>query len=140
VTSSSNQTFREVYNRLDRDRSVHLTIRDADDPDRTGLGDTRYLQGPGKSGTIRFNDISLNQVNFDLFTKDRTPSWMFTAASSLAHELGHANAFLGNGPAACKGDSPPGCILGFENRIRSELPASERGGIRTRYDTEPGKP
>lgn len=53
---------------------------------------------------------------------------------------GHANAWLGNGDASCRGDSPPGCILKYENQVRSELPAHAQGGTRTRYDPDPSKP
>jgi hypothetical protein len=128
-------TFAKLYDRLNRDHSVHLTIRDAYDPLRAGVGPNAFI--PGRSGTatgtIRFNDISLNQANYQLFKQDPHSPWMFTAASVMAHEMGHANAWLGDGPAACRGDQPPSCILHFENMIRMELPASERGGIRTHY-------
>lgn len=138
--NENSSTFRETFDRLNNDHSVQLTIRDAYDPDRSGAGDTGYLPGAGKTGTIRFNDVSLNQANYQLFKADPKSSWMFTAASSVAHEMGHANAYLGNGPAACKTDSPPRCILRYENKVRSELPAGQGGGTRTRYDTQPGRP
>ena len=137
----TSETFREAYNRLDNDHSVSLTIRDARDPLRAGVGANSFTPGAdGKSGTIVFNDIGLNQANVDLFSMDPSSGWMFTAASVMGHEMGHANAFLGNGASGCKSDSPPNCILDFENKVRSELPANARGGTRTRYSTEPGKP
>ncbi len=134
-------TFREAYNRLDNDRSVRLTIRDASDPLKAGVGRNSFTPGAdGTSGTILFNDIGLNQANFDLFSRDPGSKWMFTAASVMGHEMGHANAWLGNGAAGCKSDNPPGCILQFENQVRSDLPANAQGGTRTRYSTPPGKP
>ena len=65
---------------------------------------------------------------------------MFTAASVMGHEMGHANAWLGSGAAGCRSDSPPGCILKFENQVRSQLPANAQGGTRTRYNPDPSKP
>lgn len=64
-------TFREAYNRLDNDHSVHLTIQDAPDPLRAGVGRNSFTLGAdGKSGTILFNDVGLNMANFSLFSKD----------------------------------------------------------------------
>lgn len=135
------ETFREAYNRLDNDRSVRLTIQDAPDPLRAGLGTNSFSLGADrKSGTILFNDVGLNMANFSLFSKDPGSKWMFTAASVMGHEMGHANAWLGNGDAGCRSDTPPSCILKYENQVRSELPSHARGGTRTRYDPDPSKP
>ncbi|MBK8245984.1 MAG: RHS repeat-associated core domain-containing protein [Gemmatimonadetes bacterium] len=131
----NSSTFRDAYNRLDRDKSVHLTIRDANDPLGAGVERNSFTLGAGwKSGTIIFNGVGLNQANFDLFSKDPGSKWMFTAASVMGHEMGHASAWLGKGAAACRSDSPPGCILRFENQVRSQLPANAQGGTRTRYN------
>jgi RHS repeat-associated protein len=129
-------TFRAAYDRLNNDHRVQLTIRDSQDPFEVNS----FVPGGAKSGTIIFNDVNLNQANYNLLQADPKANWMFTGASVLGHEMGHANAWLGNGSAACKTDSPPGCILRFENKIRMDLPASARGGIRPRYDFTPGKP
>lgn len=129
-------TFREAYDRLNYDHSVQLTIRDAQGP----FEFNGFAPGAGKSGTITFNDVNLNQANYNLMQADPKADWMFTGASVMGHEMGHANAWLGNGSAGCRMDSPPGCILRFENKVRRDLPASERGGFRPRYSFTPGQP
>jgi hypothetical protein len=131
------KTFRETYDRLNNDKSVQLTIRDAHDPERAGVGDNRFVYGGGRSGTIRFNDVSLNQANRDLFSSDPGSSWMFTAGSVMAHEMAHADAYLGAGPEACKSDQNSTCAIEYENEVRAE---TGNGGERTRYSTTPGQP
>jgi hypothetical protein len=68
------ETFRAIYRRLDADRDVRLTIRDAYDPQRVGLGANQFILGETKSGTIRFNDIGVKQANYDLRSRDPTSS------------------------------------------------------------------
>lgn len=132
-------TFRDAYNRLDNDRSVRLTIRDAIDPQRAGLGGNDFFCSGANDCTIRFNDVSLNQANATLFSKNPTSSFMYTAASVMGHELGHAAGHWSKAtgvPSSCGQLHPASnaCSVEFENKVRSDLPANAQGGRRTRYD------
>lgn len=131
---STSETFRKTYDALDADHSVHLTIRDAVG-DEKDMYPSQFTPGAGGQGLILFNDVNLNQQNTDL---PKGSKFIFTAASVMGHELGHAaghwSKTTGVSPS-CGGNHPgsTSCSLRFENKVRSELPAAERGGTRDKY-------
>jgi hypothetical protein len=132
-------TFRDAYNKLDNDKLVRLTIRDANDPQRAGVGESGFFCSGVNDCTIRFNDVGLNQANYNLFSKNPGSSFMFTAASVMGHEMGHAAGHWSKTtgvPSSCGQRHPASntCSVGFENKVRTDLPANAQGGQRTSYD------
>lgn len=53
-----------------------------------------FVPSEGKSGTIIFNDVNLNQANYLLMKADPKANFMFTGASVLGHEMGMRTHFL----------------------------------------------
>lgn len=130
------ETFRSAYERMDADHSITLTINDLVGSDAQAF--PSQFVGPecGNTCAIYFNAVDLNQGNLDL---PRDSKYVFTAASVMAHELGHAAGHFskttGVNPA-CGADPAPGgtgCVIDFENKVRAELPAGEGGGTREKY-------
>lgn len=125
-------SFREVFDALDADPNVKLTIRDPQSTVEThGMG-SQFVPGSGGSATILFNVTWMNQLNQDLAKAGS--SWFHTAGSTMAHEVGHAGGHFGKLPAACAKDPPRGsmgCVINFENKVRKEL--GGKGGVRTGY-------
>jgi len=133
---ANSETFREAYDALDNDHSVHLTIRDAVGDVEQYLYPSQFRAGKNGTGLIFFNVTDLNQENTDL---GRKSSFMFTAASVMGHEMGHAAGHwssITGVPKACESDparGSGGCVVDFENRVRRDLPANARGGFRPWY-------
>lgn len=128
--------FRETVQKIEADPNAHLTIRDPANATEQHGAAMQFVPGDASSGTILFNITSMNQNNFDLVTSGTPVTWVHTALSSMAHEMGHAAAHFGHAPRACTSDPRSGgmgCSIDFENKIRKEIPASIRGGIRDRY-------
>ena len=128
----SSATFREWFNKLDSDHSVNLTIRDAT-AQEMDLGVSSQFDAGSQS--IILNPRNMDQSNYDLLKSGET-RFIFTGASVMGHEMSHAAGHFGIVNSACGGNHPGSstCSLRWENRIRGELPASERGGKRLYYD------
>ena len=129
-------TFKKAYEALDADHNVHLTIRDAVGDVEQNSFPSQFVAGKNGTGLILFNATDLNQQNMDL---GRASSFIFTAASVMGHEMGHAAGHwssITGVPKGCASDparGAGGCVIDFENRIRRDLPVSARGGIRPWY-------
>jgi RHS repeat-associated protein len=129
---NSSQTFREWFDKLDADHSITLTIRDATEQEMD-LGSRSRFDLPSR--TIIFNPRNMDQGNQDLVGRGER-RFMFTGASVMGHEMAHAAGFFGLVDRTCGLDHPASnaCSLRYENRIRTELPVSARGGRRLYYD------
>ncbi len=63
-------------------------------------------------------------------------SWAMTDAGAMAHEVGHAGATYGKLDTQCRSELVPGgvgCILNWENIVRSEVAPGEGLNKRTEY-------
>ncbi|MBK7907335.1 MAG: hypothetical protein IPJ78_12370 [Gemmatimonadetes bacterium] len=132
----NSSTFREWYDKVDADRSVTLTIRDATEQEME-FGVQNHFDAT--TSTIIFNPRNLNQGNYDL-QKNGETRFFFTAASVMGHEMSHAAGHFGVIDRSCGGAHPASsrCSLRYENLIRGQLPSSARGGIRLFYDEANG--
>jgi hypothetical protein len=133
---ASSPTFADLFNKLDADPNVHLTIRDPVGLAETHGAPSQFVPGKNGQGTILLNGTTMNQQNYDLIKQSGgKPKWIHTGASVLGHELGHAGGHYGYLPKSCAGDPAvggTGCIIRFENRVREDVaPAS--GGVRDSY-------
>jgi len=136
-------TFKKAYEALDADHDVHLTIRDATASEKELGRPSQFIPGPNGTGTIVFNDVNMNNGNWDREKSARDlgghASFAFTAASVVGHELGHAAGHwtkVTGVPSACAGDphaGSSGCVIRFENRVRNDLPGAPQGGTRPSF-------
>lgn len=131
-------TFRDAYNKLDADHSVQLTIRDlTGDAVHGSPSEFTCAENNSNNCAIYFNHAQVNWLNQDLLKENA--GYVMTAASVMGHELGHAAGHFSNTTGVnkeCAGDPPKGgtgCVIDFENKVRSELPKNAQGGVRTKY-------
>ena len=133
---ANSETFRAAYEKIDADHSVTLTISDLEGDDAHAFPTQFVGKNCGNNCAIYFSGVDLNQGNVDL---PAGAQFIHTAASDMAHEMGHAAGHFskttGVSPA-CASDPAKGgtgCVLKFENKVRSELPEGEGGGYRDQY-------
>ena len=130
-------TFRDAYNKIDADHSVTLTIKDLTGDAAHGSPSQFTCAAGGSNCAIYFSAVDLNQSNVDLL-KEKA-GYVMTAASVMGHEMGHAAGHFSGTTGVnkeCAGDPPKGgtgCVVEFENKVRSELPKNAQGGVRTKY-------
>lgn len=120
-------TFRELYDKLDATKKYTVFI-----DRREGHGNTH----DGRTDGVSIINFDVGQINDFNAQQGRSPAWIMTAAAALAHEVGHAGGEAGFLPQHCGSDPAGGyggCIIDFENKIRSELPQNARGGRRPHY-------
>ncbi len=130
------ETFRLAYEKIGADHSITLTINDLVGSDAQAFPSQFVGSACGNICAIYFSAVDLNQGNMDLPGDSK---YVFTAASVMAHEFGHAAGHFSKTTGidpSCGADPAPGgtgCIIDFENKVRAELPKGEGGGAREKY-------
>jgi RHS repeat-associated protein len=128
---ATSPSFKKIYDDLDANHDIHLTIRDG------GPGEpNHYHPESPTSGTVIYNQALVDEDNAKNATKR---PWVATDVSAVAHEVGHAAAWLSNGrllPHACNSEERyggPACIMDWENKVRHEVGPATKPNTRTSY-------
>ncbi|MBB4636305.1 RHS repeat-associated core domain-containing protein [Longimicrobium terrae] len=132
------RAFRRLYDELDADPKVRILIREArnEEEDQIGRNSFSPPTQPGGWSEIFLSRSFTEQANYDNARLGR--DWRYNWAATLGHELGHAGGYYGKLDASCGADPNPGgtgCIIDFENTVRSQLPSVMRAwlGVRQYY-------
>jgi len=127
------KSFREAYDKIAKDQNFTLTISH-----NKGGGNHEALVGKGQAKAT-WDEDEVSKINKSGYFKLPPPYREFKedVASAAAHEVGHAAGQEGALPGGCASDPSPGakgsCIVGFENTVRSEMPATKNNAPRPFY-------